>query len=293
MLTEMVALRCAMPHRRLLVTGGAGYLGAEVVRQAARCGWDVIATYRTRLPDRSSAQILRLDIRDEIAVRQAFAACRPEVVIHTAFEQGGPDLWAITAEGAGCVARSAWHVGARLVHLSSDAVFDGERLGQYTEDDAPAPLSLYGKAKAAAEQLVMHAHPDALVVRTSLLYGGATLSKHEQAVLDALDGRVELTFFVDEMRCPMRVDDLASALLEAMVCDIRGPLHVAGGDCVSRYTFARLIALAHGRDPERLLAGELSRSGLPRPRNCALDCRLAQSLLHVRLRGVCDVLGVP
>src|SRR4051812_11001779 len=114
---------------RLLISGGAGYLGAELVRQAAAQGWEVVATYFARRPSDSLARYLRLDIRDEPAVERACAGIRPDLVIHTAFRQDGPDMWSTTVEGAVAVARVARQAGARLIHLSSDAIFDGQRAG--------------------------------------------------------------------------------------------------------------------------------------------------------------------
>jgi dTDP-4-dehydrorhamnose reductase len=273
---------------KLLITGGTGYLGSEVVRQASERDWDVVATC---LAQRPSDRFVVLDIRDRPAVDRVFAEARPDVVIHTAYRQSGPDLWSTTAEGAGVVARAAKRVGAHLIHMSSDALFDGEREGAYTEQDAPRPITPYGEAKAAAERLVAELYSDALIVRTSLIYGGATPGVHEQLILDAVNGRVDLAFFRDELRCPVVVTDLASALLELAPGALAGTLHLAGADVVSRYEFACLVASAHGCSTERLRAGLSAESGVRRPRNCALDCSRARSLLQTRLRGVHEVLS--
>jgi dTDP-4-dehydrorhamnose reductase len=276
---------------RLLITGGAGYLGAELIQQARAGGWDVGATSFSSLPDDDSIAWLRLDIRDEPAVARALAAWRPDVVIHTAYRQRGPDLWSTSAEGAGVVARVARAVSARLIHMSSDALFDGARAGSYSELDDPSPITPYGEAKAAAERLVANAHPAALIVRTSLIYGGAQPGPHEQLVLDVLAGRADIAFFTDELRCPIAVGDLAAALLELAPTDHAGRLHIAGADVVSRYEFAQLVAAAHGQDPARLRAAVSATSNMRRPRNCALDSRLARQLLQTRLRGIREVLS--
>jgi dTDP-4-dehydrorhamnose reductase len=277
--------------RRILITGGAGYLGSELVRLATTRGWEVGATCFMRRPADSPAHSIALDIRDERAAVRAFVGFQPDVVIHTAYRQSGPDLWATTAAGAGAVAQAARQAGARLIHISSDALFDGTREGQYTEEDAPCPITSYGEAKATAERLVFQHDPQALVVRTSLLYGGATPGAHEQLVLDAADGRAEVVFFRDELRCPVVVGDLAAALLELAPSALDGVLHVAGADVVSRYDFARMVAVAHGRSPDRLRSGLSAESGMRRPRNCALDCSRARILLRTRLRGVREVLS--
>jgi dTDP-4-dehydrorhamnose reductase len=142
----------------------------------------------------------------------------------------------------------------------------------------------YGEAKLAAERAVLEADAGALVVRTSLLYGKREPGQHERLVLDALDGRADVAFFTDEIRCPTHVGDLAAALLELVSGDLRGPLHVVGPDAVSRHEFACAVARAHGRDPGGLRTATSAGSG--RPLNCALDASRARSLLRTRLRGL-------
>lgn len=280
--------------QRLLITGGAGYLGAELARQALAGGWDVAATFFSTHPPLAPVMWRQLDIRDAAATEQAIAELRPDVVIHTAYRQSGPDLWATTAGGTANVARAARVAGSHMVHLSSDALFDGELPpGQrYTAADAPSPITPYGEAKAAAERSVEEIMPGALVVRTSLIYGGAQPGPHEQLVFDALAGRADVAFFTDELRCPVAVADLAAGLLELVAAGQRGRVHLAGPATLSRYDFARAIAAAHGHDPGALRSASSAASSTRRPRNCALDSKPAYALLHTRIHDIATVLGL-
>ena len=245
---------------KLHVTGAGGFLGREILRLA---------------PDASGE---RVEIRDAAAVRALFARLKPEAVIHTAYRQTGVGAWATTVDGAANVAAAARGAGARLVHLSTDVVFDGRKGLPYVEEDEPCPRTEYGRAKAESELRVLAVHPEALVVRTSLLVGGPGQepSRHELAALDP-----EAVFYEDEIRCPIQVGDLASALLELAQLELAGRLHVAGAEAVSRADLAELVA---GR--------RVARAPAPpgRPLDCRLDCSRAWSLLRTELRGVGAVL---
>ncbi|HEX7300394.1 MAG TPA: sugar nucleotide-binding protein [Solirubrobacteraceae bacterium] len=256
---------------RLFVTGLGGYLGRELGARARAAGWEVTGI-------EGSAQ---LDVRDAAAVRRAVGEARPDVVVHTAYRM---DDASVNVDGTRSVVAAAAGVGARLVHLSTDVVFgDGDR--PLTEDDAPDPVTPYGAAKLEAERVCP---PGALMVRTSLLYGGEVPSPHEVTAIEAAAGVRDMTFFTDEVRCPTMVGDLAAALLELAALDVSGPLHVAGADALTRLEFARLVAAHHGQDPGALRGGT---GGPGRPKRLALDCSRARALLGVRLRGAGEVLN--
>jgi len=221
---------------------------------------------------KGDADWVQLDVRDADAVRAAATAM--DCVIHTAYRQAD-DAWSINVEGSAAVAAAAR--GARLVHLSSDIVFDGTR-GRYREQDPVAPVHAYGRSKAEAERLVAELHPEAAIVRTSLIYGGPERGPQERL---ALEGR---RFFVDEIRSPVHVEDLARGLLELVALDYSGPLHMAGADDISRYDLAVLL----GADPARI---ERAHTTPDRAPDVSLDSSRAAALMQTHLRGVHELLG--
>jgi dTDP-4-dehydrorhamnose reductase len=256
--------------QRLLVTGGCGYLGREVVARAPARGWQVRATWFERQP-RGEAQWIRVDVRDRAAVEAAVADA--DAVVHTAYRQGEGE-WEVNVDGSEAVAAAS--AARRLVHLSTDLVFRGDR-GRYREEDEIDPVTSYGRSKAEAERRVAALSPDATLVRTSLIYGGVEPGPQERLA------RENRRFFVDELRSPVQVGDLAEAILELLELDVPGPLHVAGADDVSRLDFAVLL----GADPRGL---EHASTPPDRARDVTLDSSRARSLLATRLRGVYDVL---
>jgi dTDP-4-dehydrorhamnose reductase len=248
----------------LLVVGGSGYLGRELV---------------SRAPGAIGVSSADCDIRSEDAVAQLFGRVLPHAVINTAYRR---DDRGATFHGAVNIARAAAASGARLVHVSTDLVFDGQKGSPYVEDDEPAPLSDYGRDKADAEAAVQQAYPVAAVVRTSLLYGGAEPGPQER-----LAANPSATFFTDEVRCPIQVGDLAEALIELAAADYAGLLHVAGADAVSRHELAELLSGGPVRSASLADATEA------RPPDCSLSCERARALLGTRLRGAREVLNDP
>ena len=257
--------------QRLLVTGGCGYLGRELVGRAPKRRWEVRATWFERPPN-ADAEWVHADLRDPGAARRAVAGV--DAVIHTAYRQGAGE-WEANAGATAAVAEAAR--GLRLVHLSSDIVFDGRR-GRYREEDEPDPVNSYGRSKAEAERRVATLRPEATLVRTSLIYGGGEPGPQERLA------RANRRFFVDEFRSPVQVGDLAEAVLELLSLDVPGPLHVAGADDVSRFDFAVLL----GADPAGL---ERAATTPDRAPDVTLDSSRAHTLLRTRLRGVHEVLA--
>jgi dTDP-4-dehydrorhamnose reductase len=180
---------------------------------------------------------------------------------------------ATNADGSRNIARAAAQHRARLVHLSSDVIFDGEH-APYTENDTPAPITSYGESKVRAERAVIEECSSAVLVRTSLIYGFDPIDPRTQQILDGAMPRL----FTDEYRCPIFVDDLADALIE-----------IAGAQRLSRYKLGVKLANAFHTVP-RFEPALCASHPAPRPRDCTLDISRAQRILKTKLRGVDDVL---
>lgn len=255
---------------RVLVTGGAGLLGRHLVASAP-AAVELGRTWRRTRPPPADSWDHRVDLADLEATGALFEAWPPTVVIHTAYAPGDPegDIVAATRH----VARACAATGAALVHLSSDVVFDGEH-APYAEYDPRRPVSSYGVAKRRAEDEVLEAVPDAAIVRTSLLSDVSPPDPRTAWILDALTSGEPITLFTDELRCPVRADDLAAriwALLGRPRAARAGPWHLVGPDVLSRHDIGLLVARAAGVDPAPLRAGRSEGRSEPRPR----DLRLA------------------
>ncbi len=279
---------------RLLITGGSGYLGGWL-RQAAAAGWEVSATYFSRRPPPfGSVADVPLDLTKPAAVERLVAEARPAAIIHTACSNRDAASQAAILPAARHLARAARQHGTRLIHVSTDMVFDGEH-APYPDEAAPAPITDYGRAKAEAEAAVRDLCPTAAIVRPSLIWALEPCDRQTAWLLAGLDHAQRVTLFNDEMRCPVFLPDLAAALLElAARPDLTGSLNLAGPQALSRWDFGLRLLQALGRPrPPTLVPGAVAASGVVRPRDLRLLSRRAQAALGARLRPVDEVLGAP
>jgi len=144
--------------------------------------------------------------------------------------------------------------------------------------------------KAEAERVVLEACPNALVLRTSLIYATDFLAPIQLDVERALRGQANTTFFTDEYRCPAHAADIADAVARlASMPQLTGPLHLAGPEVVSRADFARAVAGWLGLNPARLRTGTIASSGLDRAARIVLDSSLA-ARHGLRVRSIAEAL---
>lgn len=233
-----------------------------------------------------------LDITDREATRRFVVAKGSGLVVNAAAItdvdgcEGNPGAaFAVNARGAGNVARACAAAGARLVHLSTDYVFDGLKGAPYTEDDPPNPKSAYGASKRAGEEEVRLAHDDHLIVRTSWLFG-AHGKNFVDTILGAARGLAAIEVVEDQRGCPTYARDLAGAIGALAAAACRGIVHVANSGVCSWCEYAREILEIAGIDGvavREITSDRLDRPA-PRPPYSALDCRRYAAIAGAPLR---------
>ncbi|MFI2034488.1 SDR family oxidoreductase [Streptomyces bottropensis] len=270
----------------ILIVGGSGFLGSELVRQARAAGHTTVATYAIRPSAASPSAWRPLDLRDAGDIDAVMAEVNPRIIINAS--SGGAD-WSVTAEGPIQLAIVAAKRGTRMVHMSTDAVFSGVGRVHYDESCLPDPITPYGAAKAAAEAGVLAVHPKTAVVRTSLIIGHGR-PEHERVVHRLAAGTFDGALFTDDIRCPVHVSDLAGAVLELALSGAAGIHHAAGADALSRHELGVLIARRDGLDASCLLTGLRAESMVPGALDVRLDSQATQRSLRTPLRGARDFL---
>lgn len=268
---------------RLLVTGGAGLLGRTLLATAP-AGIELHATQRNNPVYGAIAHPIELS--DEAAVVSLFAALRPQLVIHTAYSMhaGERDIWQATRH----VVAACQEVGAELIYLSSDVIFDGEH-APYSEADEAAPVHDYARWKSKAERYVRQELPEAAIVRTSLITQFSPLDPRSAWIADSLRESKLIRLYVDELRCPIEVTDIAKQLWEiaALPSNERGGIwHLAGPEAISRYGLGLLVAAHEGLDAAGITPALNASSATPRPRDVRLLTTRADQQLRTKARPI-------
>jgi len=207
-------------------------------------------------------------------VKQLVASCEPDVIVNCAAmtnvdacEHERELAWKVNVEGLENIIEAARRTNAKIVHVSSDYIFDG-KAGPYTEDDRPNPLSYYGKTKLAGENALRASGLDYFIPRTMVLFGFAQGVKPNFALwlINNLERRQTVRIVDDQFGNPTLADDLAFAIVRALEVERSGIYNIAGRDIVSRYDFAVRLARVFDLDPGLITPIKTSQLRQPAPR---------------------------
>jgi dTDP-4-dehydrorhamnose reductase len=216
-------------------------------------------------------------------VLRAIRSLHPDAIIHAAGSDRTPNMEESNRAAAANIADAARQVGARLLALSTDMVFDG-RHPPYDEQTPPSPISAYGEVKAENERRFLDSVEDCLVVRTSLIYDFDSSNRQASWMEHAIAAGRKVTLFVDEIRNPVWAGNLADALLELVEPSVKGLLHVAGPRPMSRFEYGSALLTALGYNPQSVVEAACAAKVIPeRPRDLTLVLDKARSYLSTPL----------
>ena len=253
---------------RILITGASGLLGLNLALDAA-AAHDVIGVDRNKLAS-APLDLIRADLLDPQAVSRVLNEAKPDAVIHCAALanleacEADPDLaYQMNAELPAQIADACARRGINLVHISTDAVFDGTKDGMYTEADTPNPVGVYSQTKFAGERGVLQMNPQAIVARVNF-YGWSLDGKRSLAefFVNNLGNGKNVNGFTDVIFCPMLVNHLGKILLEMIEKKLHGLYHVVGPQAMSKYQFGVEVARKFGLRESLISPQSVDRSSL-------------------------------
>lgn len=274
---------------KFLITGANGQVGYCLTQQL-QGKHDILAVDRDEL-----------DITDQSAVQQAVEKFRPDVIInaaaHTAVDRAETEIElseAINVKGPQYLAEAAKSVGAAMLHISTDYVFDGQRVGKYKESDATDPQGVYGRTKLEGEQAVAQANDKFIVLRTAWVFGEHG-NNFVKTMLRLAKTRDTLGVVADQMGGPTYAGDIASALIQIAEKIINGEnveygiYHFTGEPYVSWCDFAKAIfteAVSQNVLEKAPLVSAITTADYPtpakRPANSCLDLTKIQQVFGIQ-----------
>jgi len=270
---------------RILVTGASGLLGLNLALEAAK-DHTVFGQVNSHPLRFSPFTVLEADLLAPgggdcgATLDRLLEQAQPDWVVHCAAlaivdacEADPAQAQKLNTEVPGKLAELVARGGARLVHISTDAVFDGQR-GGYIEEDEPNPLGVYARTKLDGERAVAQANPQAIIARVNLhgwsLSGKRSLSEFFFYNLQA--GR-QVLGFTDVFFCPLLANDLAHILIKMLAADLSGLYHVVSSECISKYDFGIALARRFGLEERLITPSSVTGGGLKATRSPNLTLR--------------------
>lgn len=292
---------------RVFITGVSGFTGSHLL-QSVPNGITAGGSYKSNPVDDAIPDCMATDITDAKDIGRAIGDFRPDAVVHTAAisevgvcEKDPDRAHRINVTGTKNIVDICREKSLRLVHVSTDMIYDGSNPGFYAEDDPPCPFTVYGRTKLEAEQYVTSNLPDATAIRPALIYG--PFHSPRRGVLGWMSGEFEskghVSLFSDQFRTPIYVRDICALVWKLLQSGESGVFHAGGPERMSREEMGRRYFARMDKPETAVHASTIEEVnvGYPVQRSLCLSSEKANSLLGITFRdfnaGLADSLASP
>ncbi len=284
---------------KLLIISASGLLGSKLYESCSE-NYEVYGTYNTHKPEFRNMH--QLDVVKRDAIFRLFDEVKPDLVVDTHAvsnvdycELHPEEAWRTNVEGTKNVAEACKTNGCKLIFISTDYVYDGNKATPYSEKDKPHPINYYGKTKLIAEKVIEALDLDYIIARTAVLFGVS--KSHDKIpfpiwVAEQLKANKKIRVVIDQYNNPTLTNNLAETLISLYEKDRSGLFNVAGKNTISRYEFAKTVANEFGLNEKLITPITTSELNQPakRPQKVALNVSKAEKAAKVTMLTITEAV---
>lgn len=266
--------------KKIFIIGGSGFVSTNLIKYLPK-NWEIFATYNSKIIKNKKIKSFKIDLLDDPKeIVSVIENIKPDYIVDTvAFpsvdfcEENHSIADNLHIDATKIVSEVSSKINSKLLFLSTDAVFEGELNKKYLETDITKPVNYYGFTKLKAEEIVLSASKNNVVLRTAVIYGNSTQSRFTDWILSYLREQKPVDPFIDQYNSPTLVDDLSQAIVKILENDISGLFHATGPTCVNRYDFALMLAKEFNLDSNLVkpVTSSQKKQNAPRPISTCLN----------------------
>lgn len=282
-----------MNMKNKVILFGYGFLGKNIYLELEKKGLTII---KTKLAEMKN--VIQLDINDHKKISDLIDKEKPDMVINCAgrndidfLEKNPEQAIAINSTGPEIIAKKCEEQNSRLIHISTDSIFNGEK-GMYDENDLPSPKNIYAKTKLEGERKVTKECNNSVIVRTNF-YGFDNSQKYLfNNILEKLKQKQDIIGFDDVHFTPLSVENLSQQITDVAFSNYNGIIHLSSNDKISKYEFCKIMAQKLGFGENYVNPGSINSLSFiaERPKNTSLNNKLSKSIVKHKSIGFADWL---
>lgn len=281
--------------KKIFIIGGSGFVSTNLIKYLPK-DWEIFATYNSNIIKNEKLKSFKIDLLDDPKeIIPIIQNIEPDYIVDTvAFpsvdfcEENHSIADKLHIDATKIISKISNKINSKLLFLSTDAVFEGELNKKYLETDIAKPVNYYGFTKLKAEEVVLSASKNNVVLRTAVIYGNNSQSRFTNWILSYLREQKPVDPFIDQYNSPTLVDDLSQAIVKIFKNDISGLFHATGPTCVNRYDFALMLAKEFALDSNLIkpVTSFKKKQNAPRPISTCLDSSKLERQIDFNFRNL-------